>query len=339
MESTSGLLLEGVPYFQVVFTIPSELSSLALGNRRAIYDLLCRSAWHSLRSTIADEHGFEAASIIVLHTWNQKLDAHAHVHAVVPGGGPSLAGSPRWIDSKRQHERPGSQPYLVDADVLRVRFRTQFLNGLRRLHAAGKLSLNGPEWNHLRSASAFETFLAPLETISWVTYIQPPPTTDCQPDHVVKYLARYLTGGPISDRRLVSSTKTHVTFLAREGTTKGGDSQQVPVRLPVVEFVRRWSLHILPKGYTKTRRYGGFSNHHRKRYLGECRRLLDERPVSDQREPQTPATETVTEPTAECQPLCCPKCDGPLLCIEETSRPGWWHVMQGPHRPHWYTDR
>lgn len=345
VASTSQLLLEGVPYFQVVFTIPSELSSLALGNRREMYDLLFRSAWKSLQRTIADEHGFEAAAVMVLHTWNQKLEAHAHVHAVVPGGGPSLEGGARWVKSKgdRSKNRKRRGAYLVDADVLRRRFRTEFLAGLLRLHTAGKLSLRGPNWNHLQSMSAFEAFLAPLESIDWVTYIEPPPTDDCSPERVVKYLGRYLTGGPISDRRLISHDAGHVRFLAREGKAKGGERRQVPVRISNTEFVRRWSLHILPKGYTKTRRFGGFSNTHRKRYLAECRDLIKPFTTESTRQPgaatDSIASEELTDQASHPKCLNCPNCEMPMVCLSTTRRLGWRDVMSDIHRPHWYTDR
>jgi len=92
---------ENVTYFQFVFTIPDKLSSLAPGNREAIYHLVFRSAWKTLRDVIDDEQQFETAAVMVLHTWNQKLEAHAHVHALVPGGGPSLIGDRRWIKSRR----------------------------------------------------------------------------------------------------------------------------------------------------------------------------------------------------------------------------------------------
>ena len=107
-----------------------------------------------------------------------------------------------------------------------------------------------------------------------VPYIQSPPTPDTTPDQVLKYLARYMTGGPISDRRLVAHEHGHVTFRARTGKQPGGSDETEDVRLPGAEFVRRWALHILPKGYTKTRRYGGYSNPHRQRYMTACRELL-----------------------------------------------------------------
>ena len=184
----------------MVFTILDKLSSLALGNRNAIYDLLFRSSWQSLRDLIRDEQGFEAAAAMVLHTWNQKLESHAHVHALVPGGGPSLSGDRRWVRSRRPYVKTCDGNYLVDADTLRFEFRRTFVAGLKRLQANGELRLEG-EWANLNDAAAFAEWLKPLEEITWVAYIEAPPTAHSTPEHVVKYLARYLTGGPISDRR------------------------------------------------------------------------------------------------------------------------------------------
>ena len=272
LESTAQLLLPELDYYQVVFTMPAELSSLALGNRKVMFDLLFRSAWRSLKQVVEEEQQFEAAAAMVLHTWNQKLDAHVHVHALVPGGGPSLKKPGTWRKSRPPAHENQRRPWLVDADDLRVEFRDRFLGGLRLLHNKGDLKLTD-EWSHLNDKPAFDAWLEPFEQISWVTYIQKPPK-DSSPEHVLKYLARYMTGGPISDRRLVSHDDGIVTFSARIGKTHGGSDETEEVPLSGVEFVRRWSLHILPKGFTKSRRFGGYSNHHRQRYIAECRELL-----------------------------------------------------------------
>jgi len=150
---------------------------------------------------------------MVLHTWHQKLDAHVHVHALVPGGGPSLTKPGTWRKSRPPAHENQRRRWLVDADVLRVKFRDRFLDGLRRLRKQGELKLTG-ELSHLNDQAAFDDWLKPFEEISWVTYIQKPPK-DSSPEHVLKYLARYMTGGPISDRRLVSDEDGIVTFSAR----------------------------------------------------------------------------------------------------------------------------
>ncbi len=329
LESTSELLLEGVDYYQVVFTMPEELAGLALGNRRVMYGLLFRSAWQALKEVIEDEQQFEAAAVIVLHTWNQKLDHHPHVHAVVPGGGPSLETPETWKTSTAPKNRPWIKKWLVDADVLKERYRERFLKNVRAAHRRGELKLKG-EWSRLSDRSSFETWLEPLESKEWVLHIEAPPK-DCVPEQVVKYLARYLTGGPISDRRLVSHEDGQVTFTARKGTTTGGSGELEEVPVSGVEFVRRWSLHILPKGFTKTRRYGGYSNHHRKRYMAECGELLTDRQASTDKPPGDTAEEASREHL-------CPKCDSIMTCIDGTDRPSWKNVMASADRPSWYDD-
>ena len=339
LTSTTELLLPGVEYFQVVFTIPDQLSSLALGNRRALYDLLFQSAWQSLSSVIAREQGFEAAAVMVLHTWNQKLEPHAHVHALVPGGGPALQGPPRWVRSRRPNVPHCDGRYLVAAEELRTTFRRTFLRGLWRLWQRGELKLEGA-WSAVREQSAFEAWLKPLEAITWVAYIEPPPTAQSTPGHVLKYLARYLTGGPISDRRLLADENGHVTFLARPGTTAGGAGESEPQTLPGVEFVRRWALHILPRNYTKTRRFGGYSNRHRERYRAACDELLPAHgsvPEPPGTAPEPPAQPDPDAPSAAPQP-CCPVCQGRLRHIGHAVRASWWRIMHGPWRPPWYTD-
>ena len=160
---------------------------------------------------------------------------------------------------------------------------------------------------------------------------------------MLKYLARYLTGGPISDRRLVSQQNGQVTFTARAGRTTGGDADDVEqVTVPGVEFVRLWCLHILPSGYTKTRRYGGWSNTRKADYLDHCRTLLPEEAAPSGTDPpaDTDTTDAV-DPTdaVECECVCCPHCAGPLRLVWSVERSGWWDVMHGPHRPPWYARR
>jgi hypothetical protein len=182
-------IVDGVDHYQVVFTLPDQLSALALGNRRIIFNLLFHAAWKSLKRVLEDERAYEAAAAMVLHTWNQHLDAHVHLHAVVPGGGPSLRHPGKWKNAVPPPHERSSRWWLVDADDLRYEFRETFLTGLRRLHAKGEPKLEG-EWAHLQDDSAFDDFLAPLEVNSWVTYIQSPPTESSQPADIVKYLAR-----------------------------------------------------------------------------------------------------------------------------------------------------
>lgn len=336
LEATRPLLLPNVDYFQVVFTLPHELSALCLGNRRPLYKLLFTSAWQALREALTQECGFEPAALLVLHTWNQRLEHHPHVHALVPGGGPGLNGE-RWVRSRHPRHRRRRKPYLVDNQRLSQRFRQKFLAGLRRLQRQGELRVAQEDTPSASGGDPFAELLAKLQSQPWVVFIEAPPHPKASPEQVLKYLARYLTGGPISERRLVAQTGQQVTFLARstEKRADGRRPQQVPVTLEGVEFTRRWALHILPKGFTKVRRYGGYSNRHCKSYLERCRQLLDVRSAGDdananaqvngQADPDSPAVR-------------CPRCCGLLICIAAADRPPWWHVMSGPDRPHWYRD-
>ncbi len=333
LESTRELLLPEVDYFQVVFTLPGELSALALGNRRPVYDLLFAAAWQALCEVLEEQFGFRPAALMVLHTWNQRLDAHPHVHALVPGGGPSVCGQ-RWIKSRHPRHRRKRKPYLVDNELLSERFRGKFLDGIERLHQQGKLRLDD-QYATSPAGDPFAALLLDLQSLPWVVYIQAPPGKNASPERVLKYLARYMTGGPISDRRLVSHVSGEVTFLARntEKPKRKGPTKLVPVALSGVEFTRRWSLHILPKGYTKVRRYGGYSNRHCDSYLNRCRQLLEIRPVSSD-----PESETDSQADSDSLAARCPNCFGPMTCIAATERPGWSVVMAGPARPLWYRD-
>ena len=327
LDSTTQLLLPGLDYYQIVFTIPDQLSSLALGNRRELFNLLFHSAWRALKQVIEDEQQFEAAVAMMLHTWNQHLESHVHVHAFVPAGGPSLQDPGRWKKSEPPPHISQKRPWLVDADQLRRVFRTEFLKGLRSLHRRGRLKLNG-EWAFLRDVAAFGEWLQPLEGKPWVTHIQPPPK-DSSAENVLKYLARYMTGGPISDRRIVAHENGQVTFTARKGTQAGGSDETEEVTLSGVEFVRRWSLHILPHGYTKTRRYGGYSNAHCKRYLSACRKLLS----VDNTAADPPESGTAVDSATQYR---CPDCESIMVCITARDVPSWHAVMHGPFRPLWY---
>jgi hypothetical protein len=331
LDSTSALLLPEVDYFQVVFTLPEALSALALGNRRAVYDLLFAAAWQALREVLEERFGFQPAALMVLHTWNQRLKAHAHVHALVPGGGPSRCGQ-HWIKTRHPRHRRRRKPYLVDKQSLSERFRTKFLAGLERLHQQGKLQLGG------KLGGCVEQFTALLDALRsrpWVVYIEAPPSENASPENVLKYLARYMTGGPISDRRLIAHARGKVTFLARstKKSKRGGARRLVPVTLSGVEFTRRWSLHILPKGYTKVRRYGGYSNRRRRTYLDRCRELLRLTPLRTDARPETPSPADGDSSTPRC-----PKCSAAMTCLADTARTSWAVVMTGPDRPVWYRD-
>ena len=354
LDKTLGAICPGVTYFQVVFTLPQELSALALGNRNEIYNLLFETAWQSLRTKIEKELGIAAAGLAVLHTWDQRLNHHPHVHLMVPGNGPSLDGT-RWVEcrlTKGTKSQPPA-PFLVDNKELGREFRDLFLSRLEEQVARGKIRLEEPGY--------ISDLIGDLRDRAWVVFIEGPPRPDCTPDQMVKYLTRYLTGGPISNQRIVGERDGLVHFKARSQRKVNGQRPQVEEKLPVVEFIRRWTLHILPPEFTKARWYGRWSPRHRIEYTQQCRRLYADRlpnPVanapanstihssSPTRHNQPTATETqpratetqprATETTKAGREQLCPHCSKPMVCLVDQHRPSWREVFYGPYHPEWF---
>ena len=322
VDKTAQLLREGTEYFQVVSTIPDKLSSLVLGNRWPLYRLLFHSAASALQRSIRDECGMQAASTMVLHTWNQRLGHHPHLHALVPGSGPSLDGT-RWVPcryTKATRQKPAT-PFLVDNEALGRRFRNRFVDGVRRLIKAGVLKVD--------DFASVDTILGQVQACDWVVYIQQPPKHTSDPEDVLKYLARYMTGGPISDRRLIEVKDGRVYFWARSNDKSG---RQVPVSLSTIEFVRHWTLHILPKGFTKARRYGGWSNTRQEAYQQQCERLQPVPPptVADLADRPTAALESSPDGVIKC-----PQCQTDMQLESHTRRPSWRTLFYGPDHPRW----
>jgi hypothetical protein len=333
------LIIESVSYYQVVFTLPSELSELALANRLEMADLLFGAAWKSLGKTLREQQDYAPAAMMVLHTWNQRLESHWHVHALVPGSGPRLSGN----DWKRAEAPAGAANsdgyYLVDAISLRESFRRHAVAHLKRLRGRGKLKLGG-KFAYLQDDTAWETFCDKLAATEWVSFIQPPPTASCSAEQVVRYLARYLTGGPISDGRIVAADGEEVTFLAREGKRTGGEREQVPVTLPTREFIRRWCEHIQPNQLTKTRYFGGWSGQKKTGYVARCQQLLGQAETDPGDEALSAVTDGFCgEQLAEEAFPRCPHCEQPALrLLSESPKPSWSVLLThlDPRCPAWY---
>ena len=326
LDKLSEILLPQVNYFQIVFTLPSQLTSFTLGNRRPLLDLLLRAAWQGLDSLLRETVGVAPAATLVLHTWNQELDVHPHVHALVPGSFPSLNGQ-QWITPKHPQHKRRRQAYLCNVVDLSQRFRQKFVKGLRLLHKQGKLNF---EQESSAEREAFEAWLAELEAMDWNVYIQGPPRQGADPSQVAKYLARYMTGGPISDSRLISYDGEHVWFQAR---SRDKQNKSRPFRLGSRQFVQRWAQHILPKGFTKSRSYGGYHNTKRAEYLALCHKLL---PATATVQPPVATPRPPVETTAVQSARKCPHCQAELTSSGQPSRFSWREVLEGPYRPHWY---
>jgi Putative transposase/Transposase zinc-binding domain len=259
MEARAEELLP-VPYFHVVFTLPEQLSPLALQNKRIIYNLLFKAASETLLEIAADpQHlGARIGFFAVLHSWGQTLQAHPHLHCVIPGGGLSADNS-QWIAC-----RPG---FFLPVKVLSRLFRGKFVAFLREARKQDRLTYAG-QLSALAEGEEFNHWLRELSRIEWVVYAKPP---FGGPQQVLKYLARYTHRVAISNSRLLELNDDKVTFRYKDYAA--GNATKI-MTLGVQEFTRRFLLHVLPRGLVRIRYYGFLANCCRAQKLKLCRRLL-----------------------------------------------------------------
>lgn len=259
-----------VPYFHVVFTVPEEVAAIALGNKKVVYGILFRAVADTLRCLAHDERhlGAEIGFLAVLHTWTQTLLHHPHVHCVVPGGGLSPDGQ-RWV--------PTRQRFLLPVQVLSRLFRGKFLALLKEAADRGDLRFAGPT-AELADPESRALFLRDMRRNEWIVYAKPPFGS---PEQVLKYLARYTHRVAISNRRIAAVDDDAVTFRHRD--RKQGNVERT-MTLSGVEFLRRFLLHVLPKGFVHIR-YFGFLAPRARDKLAQCRAALQAPPA-----PPPPAT-------------------------------------------------
>ena len=248
-----------VEYFHVVFTLPEQLAAVALQNKRVVYNLLFSAASETLRTIAADPRhlGAEIGFLTVLHTWDQTLRHHPHLHCVVPGGGLSMDGA-GWRSC-----RPG---FFLPVNVLARLFRRLFLQGLERAFEKGKLSFHGA-CAFLAKPTAFKRLLKSVRAREWWVYAKPP---FGGPAQVLAYLGRYTHRVAISNQRLLSLQDGRVTFSWRDN--HHGQLRST-MTLSADEFMRRFLLHVLPRGFQRIRQFGLLANR-RRGELARCRQLL-----------------------------------------------------------------
>jgi hypothetical protein len=280
-----------VPYHHVVFTLPQPLGPIALQNQRTVYGILFRAVSETLHTIARDPRhlGARIGFLAVLHTWGQNLMHHPHLHCVVPAGGLSPHEN-RWIAC-----HPG---FLLSVRVLSRFFRGRFLRLLEDAHQHGKLAFHG-RLQCLSDPAGWEDLLAGLWRTEWVVYSKPP---FGGPEQALKYLARYTHRVAISNRRLISFEGGRVTFRWKD-YRRGGRLRTLT--LEAAEFIRRFLLHVLPKGFVRIRSFGFLANRCRKEKLALCRRLL----ASDH-ERQAPASipSSGPVPSADQPSQLCPIC-------------------------------
>ena len=250
-----------VPYFHVVFTLPAAIGDIAYQNKAVIYDLLFRASAETMLTIAADPKHLGASIGItaVLHTWGTAMTHHPHVHMIVPGGGISLDGS-RWIA-----KRPN---FFLPVRVLSKLFRRLMVEKLVAAHAAGQLIFYGAM--RRSSTQAFTAYLAPLRRTRWFVYAKRP---FAGPEAVLAYLSRYTHRVAISNRRLIAADAKAVTFKVKDYRIDGPGRYKT-MTLDPHEFIRRFLIHVLPKGFHRIRHYGLLASGVKANNLALARKLL-----------------------------------------------------------------
>ena len=308
-------MLLPVPYFHVVFTLPHLLNALVRVNRRRLYALLFHAAAATLRTFARDPRhlGAEPAVTMVLHTWGQTLTEHFHVHCVVSGGGLSPEGG-AWVSLPTgKHKR--RRPFLFPVRSLSEVFRGKYIAALKRARDQQRLHFAGHSAD-LADPVRWQALIGALAQTDWVVYSKPP---FGRPAQVLAYLSRYTHRVAIANSRLRHVGGGVVRFRYRDYADHHAEKEMT---LPAEEFLRRFLLHVLPRGFMRIRHYGILANCQRDPKLTRCRELL--------RGPAGPSPASQTEadpaaPTGAMDPaarppappaLLCPTCGGPLRVVE-----------------------
>ncbi len=279
-------------YVHVVFTLPAPLACLALQNKKLSYGLLLRASAETLLEVARDPRhlGAEIGFFSVLHTWNQKLSLHPHVHCVIPAGGLSLDHT-HWVKSQNR--------FFLPLKVLSRVFRGKFVAGLQQAFQNGQLNFHGT-LAPLTEPKTFAAWLRPLFRKDWVVYAKRP---FGGPEYVLQYLGRYTHRVAISNHRLVSFAEGKVTFRWRDSAH---NNEQKLLTVSLDEFLRRFLLHLLPKGFVRIRNFGFLANRRRAAFLPLCFHLL-----GAAQEPQADQNATGSNGLWRC-----PKCGGPMVVVE-----------------------
>ena len=250
-----------VGYYHLVFTLPHELSPLCLQNKKVMYGLLFKAVSQTLLELTRDvKHlGADIGLITVLHTWGQNMKEHPHLHCIMPAGGLSFDRE-HWV------RVPGKNNFFIAGKVLAKKFRGKFLDMLKQEKAKGKLVFHG-KLTAIKGPEQFVRFMAPLYQKSWVVNVQKPMGN---PEKILEYLSRYVFRIAITDRRIIEVKDGKVRFSWKD--YRSGHFREM--KLDVDEFIHRFLLHVLPKGFFKVRYYGILSSRYRKQNIETAKQLL-----------------------------------------------------------------
>lgn len=289
-------------YFHIVFTLPDTLIPLVPRNKRTIYNLLFGSCRKTLLSVSADEKYFGAAIgfFAILHTWGQKMNLHPHLHCVLPGGGYS-ASKQTWIHAPRN--------YFVPVKVLKMRFRSLFLTGLKNLYHDEKLHLTGTPYEN---PAVFQSMVDALFAAEWVVYLK---ESFQGKESVIHYLARYTHRIAISNYRVRSVSDDTVSFTYRD--YKDSNREKI-MELPATSFLHRFLLHTVPMKFVRIRYYGMLSHRNKKKAILACREFYGITAITV---PVPASWQEVYAHVTGKNISCCPVCKSGRLVVTEVLEP------------------
>jgi hypothetical protein len=240
-----------VTYFHTVFTLPHELNALALCNKRQVFNILFGSVSEALLTFAENKLGGTLGFTAILHTWDQKLNTHIHLHCAIPAGALSFDGQ-SWI--------PSPPAFLFPVKALGSLFRGKFLAHLKAAHAKGKIVASDP--------AAFGRLIDSLYTKDWVVYSKP---AFAGPQIVLDYFGRYTHRIAITNHRILEVSAGQVTFTYRD--RRDGNRNKI-MTLDADEFIRRFLLHTVPGSFHRIRHFGFLANRAKQKDLARCRQLL-----------------------------------------------------------------
>lgn len=251
-------------YYHLTFTIPHQLNPLCLQNKKVLYTILFKAVSETIIELARDpEHlGADTGLICVLHTWGQNMMEHPHLHCIMPAGGLSFDRE-HWVHV------PDRNKFFIAGKVLAKKFRGKYLAMLKEAHSKGEVKFLG-QLAKIKGPVQFNRFLGPLYKLNWVVNVQKPMGN---PERILEYLSRYVFRIAITHRRIIAVEDGKVEFSWKDYRT----GKLHRMKLDVDEFIRRFLLHILPRGFCKVCHYGILSPRNRKENIGTAKRLLHEK--------------------------------------------------------------
>lgn len=281
-----------VKYFHTVFTLPHQLNALALANKKIVFDILFRSVSETLLAFAAQELGGKLGFTSILHTWDQKLGAHIHLHCAIPAGALSFDAM-SWNASH--------PAFLFPVKALGRMFRGKFLDALKSSHAKDRL--------RVADESAFQSLLRSLYDTTWIVYSK---EAFAGPKAVLDYFGRYTHRIAISNHRLLNVSDGHVTFTYRD---RKDDNKLKVMTLAADEFIRRFLLHTVPASFMRIRHFGFLANRAKKNDLARCRELLGA--PHQPSEPEEKCTQDLVRDLFGVDLGKCPACPNGRLIVAE----------------------